>query len=183
VAGPAVPGHSQAMKTRCLMLAALFIVSVAVIGCIPWFTVLTLVDARQDSPARFIRVRDGQQFVLSYTHSVHKRPVYEYIQITGDQLTVVKSRFEAFGAGLPATAGEGPIRMMDGMVEVAGLNRQSPDITLFVGTVSEHRLHINSHVIFLADIVPPDNPLRIKIIRISALSVLLQCQALDWEVF
>jgi hypothetical protein len=171
------------MKTKCRVLSALLILIVAVIGYLPWFTVLTLVDVKQDVAARYIRVRDGQQFVISFIHSVQKRPVYDHIQITGDKLAVVKSRFEAFGAGVPDTAGDGTITLSGGMVEVSDINRQSPDITLFVGTVAQHSLHINNHAIRLADIVPPGNPLQIKIVRISLLTLLLNRQAVDWEIF
>ena len=84
-------------------------VGAGVVGLLLWpfIPALEIVDGRDGRVAFCARVRPGEEFVLSFVHSVNKRPVYDTLRAEGDHLVIVKSRFDSFGAGMPeaSTAG------------------------------------------------------------------------------
>ena len=49
----------------------------------------------------------GQEFVLSFVHSVNRRPVYDTLRVEVDHLVIVRSRFDTFGAGMPEASTPG----------------------------------------------------------------------------
>ncbi len=92
-------------------------------------------------------MRLGEEFILSFTHSVNKRPVYDTLRVEKDYLVIVKSRFDAFGAGMPdSSTKEGTLTLaQDGWLEWS-TNRPVPEITVRVGWTAEHKLHLKDKV-------------------------------------
>jgi hypothetical protein len=111
---------------------------------------------------------DGEQFVLSFTHSVNRRPVFDTLRVDGDQLVIVKSRFDSFGAGMPETStSEGTLRVSDdGWLEWT-VNRHVPEVSLFVGRVANHVLHTRGRKIALADLAEPGTSVTLRAVKIS----------------
>jgi len=111
---------------------------------------------------------DGEEWMISYIHSVNRRPVYDSLRIEGKGLRIVRSRFDAFGAGMPETSTpENPLRVRpDGWVEYT-VNRPVPDITIFVGRVAGHVLHIKGREIPFASLAEPGKALRFSVGRRS----------------
>lgn len=149
-------------------------------GCIlvaaavwPLFPALVITDVKASRPVMYIPVHDGEEFVISFVHSVNKRPVYDHIRVNGQSLTIVKSRYDAFGAGMPETAVDGKTLTInhDGMLELSGVNYTLPEIKLFVGTVSQHALHIQNKRILLSSLVQPGEPLQFKVMKVSYLQM------------
>jgi len=69
----------------------------------PLYIVLAITATKQGR--WFVRGNGrGEEFVLSFIHSVNKRPVYDTLRIEGDHLLIVKSRYDSFGAGMPETS-------------------------------------------------------------------------------
>lgn len=117
-------------------------------------------------------VRDGDTLVLEYVHSVNRRPVLDTLRVEGGALRIVSSRFDAFGAGIPDVAEPGhPLRMTaDGWMEYT-VDRLVPEVTLFVGRVADHRLHLGSRTVRLATLAEPGTALRFSVERLSLLRI------------
>jgi len=85
----------------------------------PFVPALELVDGRSGRVVFCARVQPGEEFVLSFVHSVNKRPVYDTLRAEADHLVIVRSRFDSFGAGMPeASTPEGTLTIAkDGWLE------------------------------------------------------------------
>lgn len=114
------------------------------------------------------RMEDGEEFVLSFTHSVNKRPVFDTLKVEGDHLVIVKSRYDAFGAGMPeSTTGEGTFEVLpDGWLQWT-VNRPVPEVVVRVGRVANHMLHIKGRNIRLTDLAEPGQALAFRVRRIA----------------
>lgn len=146
-----------------MILSAILLVS------LPLNPALTAVDVKQNRVVLCIPVADGEEFVIRFVHSVNKRPVFDFLRVEDSHFIVVKSRYDAFGAGMPEAASEGMtfISEKDGMMELADINRRLEDFTVFVGTVAEHSLIVQNREIFLKEFVQPGNPMKFMISKVS----------------
>ena len=147
-------------------IAGLVFVGAGVVGLLfwPFFLALELVDGPSGRVAFCARVRPGEEFVLSFVHSVNKRPVYDTLRAETGHLVIVRSRFDSFGAGMPeASTPEGTLAIAkDGWLEWT-VNRVVPEITVRVGWVAEHTLHIKGREIRLADLAEPGKPITMRV--------------------
>ena len=139
----------------------------------PFLPVIEIVDGRVGRVAFCARVWPGEEFVLSFVHSVNRRPVYDTLRAEGEHLVIVKSRFDAFGAGMPeASTPEGTLTIAkDGWLEWT-LNRPVPEITIRVGWVANHTLSIKDREIRLADLAEPGQPLTMRVRKIRMFDLL-----------
>jgi hypothetical protein len=114
----------------------------------------------------------GQEFVLSFTHSVNRRPVYDTLRVERDHLVIVRSRYDSFGAGMPeASTDEGTLIIAnDGWLEWT-VNRPVPEITVRVGWVANHTLTIEGRDIRLADLAEPGSPLTMRVRAVRMLDL------------
>jgi hypothetical protein len=133
----------------------------------PFIPVLDLIDGRSGRVVFCARVQTGEEFVLSFVHSVNKRPVYDTLRAEVDHLVIVRSRFDSFGAGMPeASTPDGTLAIAeDGWLEWT-VNRPVPEITVRVGWVANHTLHIKDREIRLADLAEPGKPLTMRVRKI-----------------
>ena len=156
-------------------IACLVVAGAGVAGLLLWPFVLALefVDGREGRVAFCVWVRPGEEFVLSFVHSVNKRPVYDTLRAEGDHLVIVKSRFDSFGAGMPeASTDEGTLTVApDGWLEWT-VNRPVPEITVRVGRVAEHTLHLKGREIRLADLAEPGKALTMRVRKIRMFDLL-----------
>lgn len=138
----------------------------------PQHLVLEIVNVSSGQMVLCADMADGEDFVLSFVHSVNKRPVYDTLRAARDHLVIVKSRFDAFGAGMPeASTKEGTLRVAeDGWLEWT-TNRPVPEVIVRVGRVAEHRLHLKSRSIPLKDLAEPGAPLSVQTHQRSAFAV------------
>lgn len=137
-----------------------------VIGLLLWPFILTLeiVDGRDGRVVFCARVQTGEEFVLSFVHSVNKRPVFDTLRVVDDHLVIVKSRFDAFGAGMPeASTDEGTLMVApDGWLEWA-VYRPVPEITVRVGRVADHTLNLKGREIRLSALSEPGSALTFRV--------------------
>jgi hypothetical protein len=147
-------------------IAGLLVAGAAATGALYWplFPVLEIVDSREGRIAFCSRVRPGEDFVLSFVHSVNRRPVYDTFRVEGDHLVIVKSRFDAFGAGMPeVSTSEGTLAVApDGWLEWT-VNRPVPEVTVRVGRVADHTLHLKDREIRLSDLSEPGSALTFRV--------------------
>ena len=145
------------------------IVSIVALGMIAFFlipsqTVLVVRTVKPEKTVLCARMIDGEEWMISYTHSVNRRPVYDFLRIEGSGLRIVRSRFDAFGAGIPETSTpDNPLRVgPDGWLEYT-VNRPVPDITIFVGRVAGHVLHLKGREIPFTSLAEPGMALRFSV--------------------
>lgn len=141
----------------------ILIVVFAALLLYPRHVVLEIMKADTGVPVLCADVTDGEDFVLSFVHSVNKRPVYDTIRAARDHLVIVKSRFDAFGAGMPETTTEqGTFRVAeDGWLEWT-VNRPLPEVIVRVGRVANHTLRLKGRDIPLASLADPGTALSLR---------------------
>lgn len=134
----------------------------------PLFTVLKFTTTQEGKAVLCAEMVEGEEFILSFIHSVNRRPVYDTLRIEGNHLLIVKSRFDSFGAGMPETSTEnGKLQFdKDGWL-VWTANRPVPEVNLSVGRVANHSLSLKGREIKLADLVEPGTSLLIKTYKTS----------------
>jgi hypothetical protein len=146
-------------------IAGLVVAGAGLAGFLLWplFHVIELVEDATGRVAWCERVQPGEEFVLSFVHSVNRRPVYDTLRAEGDHLVIVRSMFDAFGAGMPeASTPEGTLAVApDGWLEWT-VNRPVPEITVRVGRVADHMLILKGREIRLADLSEPGSALTLR---------------------
>jgi hypothetical protein len=145
------------------------IISVVALGMIAFFlipsqTILVVRTVKPEKTVLCTRMIDGEEWMISYTHSVNRRPVYDFLRIEGSGLRIVRSRYDAFGAGMPETSTpENPLRIGPGGWLEYTVNRAVPDITIFVGRVAGHVLHMRGREIPFNSLAEPGMALRFSV--------------------
>ncbi|WP_029200601.1 DUF1850 domain-containing protein [Oribacterium sp. NK2B42] len=107
--------------------------------------VLAVSDASDGKLYGMYPVRVGDTFSIGFIHSVNKSPLIDYYEIKADGIYVEKTVYYGFGAGVQTELSEGEKLEygQDGSMIVSGFDKKMPDLTYFVGTVSDHTLRIN----------------------------------------
>lgn len=139
----------------------------------PFMQELEIVDATDGRIAWCARVRAGEEMVLSFTHSVNRRRVFDTLRVEADHLVIVSSRFDTFGAGMPeASTRDGTLRVAeDGWLEWT-VNRPVPEITVRVGRVADHALSYRGREIPLLGLAEPGAPLSLRVRNSSVLDLM-----------
>lgn len=126
---------------------------------------ITKSDGQQVLCSRLVQ---DEEFVLSFIHSVNKRPVYDTLKAADNRIIIVKSRFDAFGAGMPeSSTDEGTLKVMsDGWLEWT-VNRPVIDFVVRVGRVANHILTIKGREIPLSELAEPGSALSFRVRKVS----------------
>jgi hypothetical protein len=100
-------------------------------------------------------IRVGEACEVIFTHSVNQSPITDIIQWTGQDLVVVKSRFKAFGAGVPVPSdGVGTEMIRAGeSYELVGIDKAMPDFTVMTQTVPDHAVRLGTREARLLELV------------------------------
>lgn len=103
--------------------------------------------------ARF-RMRDGDEFSVTFIHSVNQYPLTDVYQIKDHKVYVIRTIYNNFGAGVQTEIEEGQTLEYgeNGEMIVSGFNREMPYLSYIVGTVSDHTLTIHGKEISLRDL-------------------------------
>ena len=111
--------------------------------------------------------------MLSFLHSVNRRPVYDTLRAEDDRLVIVRSRFDSFGAGMPETSTQdGTLAVAeDGWLEWT-VNRPVSEVTLRVGRVADHTLKYKGQEIRLSDLAEPGSALTLRVRKLSWLDLM-----------
>lgn len=164
--------HVHSRLSKALMTASLLAVAGLVGAALPVRTALA-VRSQSTRELRFATpMEPGEEFVISYVHSVNRRPVHDTLRVERAGLRIVKSVFDAFGAGIPETASEGhPLRRRpDGWLEYT-VDRSVDEVTLFVGRVADHQLTVKHRVIPLNHLEAPGSAVRFSVEKLSSLQL------------
>ena len=99
-------------------------------------------------------VSHGDEFVLEYTHSVHKTPVKDYYAVTDNgQMLLIKTAFSTFGAGMPYES-QYEFSIEDGFFVINSINRPVESFLMRIVPLADHRLVLEDQTIYLNDLVP-----------------------------
>lgn len=103
---------------------------------------------------RSFPIREGDEFSVTFVHSVNNSPVTDVYRIASDGIYVVRTIYYAFGAGVQSELEEGQSLEYgeDGAMIVTGFNRRLDPLSYIVGTVSDHTLQLGGEVISLREI-------------------------------
>ncbi len=112
--------------------------------------------------------------MISFVHSVNMRPVFDTIRVEKDHFLVVKSRYDALGAGMPETTiGDMQLRIADdGWLELTGINRPMKTFSLFVGTAANHSLYLHERQYSLDQLVEPGSLVKLSLDAITTYELL-----------
>ena len=94
--------------------------------------------------ARF-RVSEGDEFSVTFIHSVNQYPLTDVYQIRNHKIYVVRTIYNNFGAGVQTEIEPGQKLEYgeNGEMIVSGFDREMPWLSYIVGTVSDHILTVN----------------------------------------
>ena len=108
----------------------------------PWLLVVRAATLNQNIYS--ITVKPNDQFALSYTHSVSRRPVSGTFIITDrGEIKPLSTEFDSFGPGLPDLEVSTVYEMKDGLIIVYHDEEPREQIRLFVSPLTGERLIIN----------------------------------------
>lgn len=163
------PHRLSAVIRRMKRIMPGVVISLTALGMIAFFWIpsQTVLVARTVKPEKTVlcaRMTDQEEWMISYTHSVNRRPVQDFLRIEGKGLLILRSVFDAFGAGIPETSTpENPLRFLaDGRLEYT-VNRPVEDVAIFVGRVAGHVLHLKGREIPFTTLAEPGMALRFSV--------------------
>lgn len=107
----------------------------------------TLVLSDEDTGQIYLElsIRDGDNFSVGYTHSVHLTPVIETYEVRDTDIYVVAAKFYTFGAGMQTDYPEGVTYTYDddGAISLTGYNTLCKDLIYCVSKLYDHTLTCN----------------------------------------
>jgi hypothetical protein len=129
----------------------------------PGRVVLEVADLSAGRVALCAAMAEDEAFVLRFIHSVNRRPVFDTLRVARDHVTIVKSRYDALGGGMPdATTEQGTLsRAADGWLEWT-VNRSLPEVVVRVGRVADQTLLLKGREIPLAALAEAGAPLVLR---------------------
>lgn len=97
---------------------------------------------------------EGDEFSVTFVHSVNKTPVTDVYQIRSGEVYVARTIYYSFGAGVQTEIEEGQTLEYgeDGSMIVSGFERRMDRLSYIVGTVSDHILKIGKKSISLREL-------------------------------
>lgn len=132
-------------------------VSLFVISYLQDSNTLVMKDFKSGETYLELPLNDDHIFSVSYTHSVNKSLVEEYYTITPkDGITLIKARYNNFGAGVATELSNGEYLSYDedDYMVINNMSVPVPQLIYKVGTVSDHILHIGDNSWHLKEYAP-----------------------------
>lgn len=103
-----------------------------------------------------------KEFIISYTHSANKGRVRDYYIIKDKNITLSKTRFVSYGAGMPEPENGQKFTVADDYIEISGINKIIDNLYLFVGIAANHIIEIDNEEIELRKIFKPQTSIKIE---------------------
>lgn len=125
-------------RSRALILGFLFLTAaVLFLVRLPFL----VVSGEAGAPSLYLPLYRDRDFSISYTHSVHKTPVWEnFTAGAGDRLVLTSTSFESLGVGIPFLPGDGKLTSGGGRFILTGQGRSFPEVSLRVSPVAGQAL-------------------------------------------
>ena len=109
----------------------------------------------------------GDEFEVTFIHSLNKSPITDVIEWSGRDLIVRKSVFKTFGAGVPVPSdGIGAeLLFVDGHYELIGIDKHMPSFTVITQDVPDHTIRLGEREARLLELAGSGKPVRISVRR------------------
>jgi hypothetical protein len=145
------------MQKKWLITGAAVMVTIAASAFIIWCLSSPYLILENGDTGKVISaypVKNGEEFSVTFIHSVNKSPVTDVYEIRGGRIYVVRTIYYAFGAGVQTEIEEGQTLEygQDGSMIVSGFNRRMDNLSYIVGTVSDHTLKIGDESVSLREL-------------------------------
>ena len=106
----------------------------------------------------------GEEFSVSFLHSVNLTEVTDVYYADGDTIVCDKCVYSSFGAGMPTEWEEGWTVSYEGdKITLSGLDIRQKEVTYIVGTVYDHVLHLGGEDIVLNELCGKNAEITLKI--------------------
>ena len=101
-----------------------------------------------------IRLNEGDEFSVSFIHSVNISPVTEIFEIRQGRIVLTALEFYTFGAGMPTEIElyQTLVRLPDGGMRVEGFDRVIGDLRYIIGHTVGQTLNVANHEIPFTDL-------------------------------
>jgi hypothetical protein len=140
---------------------------------LPFITVLEISDYKSQRKLHLIRMEAGEEFTISFIHSVNRRPVYDTLRVENGHMVIVRSRYDSFGAGMPeSSTAEGTLSIAKDGWLIWTVNRPVPDVTVRVGWTADHTLYMKDRKIRLLELAEPGSALTMRVSKIGLIDFL-----------
>lgn len=116
--------------------------------------------------------KDDDIFIMKWIHSVELEPWEEWFGIKDNNIILLKTRFKAFGAGVPDRAGE-ETYMEDDYIVYDKINTIIPSLTYGISPFAQHTLIIKDQEFPLYKTLAPDTGVSINYKKISLIKYLI----------
>ena len=137
-------------------MAAIMVVVIAAILTVSLRNGDYLVLRNGDTDEEFARFRvsEGDEFSVTFIHSVNQYPLTDVYQIRDHKIYVVRTIYNNFGAGVQTEIEEGQTLEINenGEMVVSGFELEMPWLSYIVGTVSDHTLTLHEKKISLREL-------------------------------
>jgi hypothetical protein len=153
----------------------LCILSIGVLGLSTTTNNVLILENLPSSKTIFIsRVYTGDEFTMRWMHSVELEPWEEVFRIDEKSEVILdRTRFKAFGAGVPSKAGNKAV-IKDGYVVYSGINKKIPEITYGISNFAKHTFYFKNNEYKLYEMVENDSPIKISTTQIHILPYLIK---------
>lgn len=107
--------------------------------------VLVLEDKETGKIFLKIPVSEGDEFSVTFVHSVNKSPCSDIYQIRDGDIYLIKTTLYGFGAGVPTELYGNQVmtRGEDGEMIISNMDTLMTNIVYLAGTVNDHNLSVN----------------------------------------
>ena len=155
------------MKRQVIKLLIVPILLLILIGCTAPFRSfepkLCLVEADTNRIVWSANVASGTQFILEYTHSVHRTPVKDYFEVSSAlQVILIKTAFSTYGAGMPYEL-DNNFAIVDGFFVIDSQGQPMDSFLLRIVPLADHKLIMGNQTVILNELVSPNTLIRVEI--------------------
>lgn len=167
------PWVKNRLKRAGAVLAALALVCALVCLLLPR-SYLVLYNLNSQAVAYAAPLAQGEEFSVSYTHSVNKSEVDEVYRLSGEDILLTRLIYGTFGAGMTtdytAEGGKSFYLNDEGRMVIEGYDIVTTNMVYNVAVIADHVLHIKGREIHLNTIAQPKQALRFELRRLSPLA-------------
>ena len=125
---------------------------------------LVICDRESGKAYAELDISDGEEFSVSFIHSVNITEVVDVYFVDGDKIVCDKCIYSSFGAGMPTEWEENWQVSYEGdKITISGLNVRRKEVTYIVGTVYDHILDYRGEKIVLNELCGKNAEITLKI--------------------
>lgn len=152
------------MASAALAVLAVTVLLLSLFIKVPY---LVLTNARDSTVIFSTRISEGEEFRISYIHSVNISPVTEFFLVRDGMIVLEAIEFYTFGAGMPTMPEDGQtlIYLPGGGMRIEGFDRVLDNLTILTSYATGHVLYVGTQEIAMFTPNFAGKPISFEIIR------------------